>query len=52
MRCTERSEMPIALAMARPVQWVAWCGGVVQAGIWCPKIRSVAGALLTTMPRL
>ena len=24
MRCTERSEMPTALAIARPVQWVAW----------------------------
>ena len=30
MRCTERSEMPTALAIAPPVQWVAWCGGVVQ----------------------
>jgi hypothetical protein len=30
MRCTEPSEMPIALAIARPVQWVAWCGGSVQ----------------------
>ena len=27
---TERSEMPTALAIAPPVQWVAWCGGVVQ----------------------
>ena len=25
MRCTEPTEMPIALAIARPVQWVAWC---------------------------
>src|SRR6478672_6250260 len=30
MRCTEPTEMPMALAIARPVQWVAWCGGAVQ----------------------
>jgi hypothetical protein len=24
MRCTEPSERPMALAIARPVQWVAW----------------------------
>jgi hypothetical protein len=30
MRCTERSEIPIVLAIARPVQWVAWWGGGVQ----------------------
>ena len=24
MRCTERSEIAIVLAIARPVQWVAW----------------------------
>ena len=30
MRCTELSEMPAALAIARPVQWVAWCSGCVQ----------------------
>jgi hypothetical protein len=30
MRCTELSEMAIALAIARPVQWVAWCGGAAQ----------------------
>src|SRR5438132_2077227 len=30
MRCTEPSEMPMAWAIARPVQWVAWCGGSVQ----------------------
>jgi hypothetical protein len=23
-------EMPMALAIARPIQWVAWCGGAVQ----------------------
>jgi hypothetical protein len=22
--------MPMALAIGRPVQWVAWCGGSVQ----------------------
>ena len=31
MRCTEPSEMPMALAIARPVQWVAWCRGAVQS---------------------
>src|SRR5215469_3214422 len=30
MRCTLPTEMPMALAIARPVQWVAWCGGSVQ----------------------
>ena len=30
MRCTARSEMPTALAMARPVQWVASPGGSEQ----------------------
>src|SRR5260370_1549260 len=28
MRCTEPSEIPMALAIARPVQRVAWCGSV------------------------
>ena len=28
MRCTEVSEMPTARAIARPVQCVAWCGGI------------------------
>jgi DNA invertase Pin-like site-specific DNA recombinase len=27
LRYTEPSEMPMALAIARPVQWVAWCRG-------------------------
>jgi len=30
MRCTERGERPVALAIARPVQWVARRGGPVQ----------------------
>jgi hypothetical protein len=30
MRCTEPTEMPMALAIARPVQWVVWCGGSAQ----------------------
>jgi hypothetical protein len=30
MRCTGPTEMPMALAIARPVQWVAWCGGTVH----------------------
>src|ERR1700751_3806789 len=30
MRCTERSEMPLAAAIARPVQWVASPGGSVN----------------------
>ena len=30
MRCTARKETPTALAMARPVQWVAWLGGSAQ----------------------
>src|SRR5882724_9758084 len=29
MRCTEPSEMPVALAITRPVQWVAWRAAVV-----------------------
>ena len=31
MRCTERSEMPTALEIAPPAQWVAGCRGVVQS---------------------
>jgi hypothetical protein len=30
MRCTEPTEMPVALAIARPVQCGVWCGGSVQ----------------------
>ena len=30
MRWTEPCERPQALAIAGPVQWVAWCGGSVQ----------------------
>jgi hypothetical protein len=35
---TERSEMPIALAIARPVQWVAWCGGSVKVSAIAPRL--------------
>jgi len=30
MRCTEPNEIPMALAIVRPVQWVASCDGSVQ----------------------
>jgi hypothetical protein len=30
IRCTVRSDRPVALAIARPVQWVASCGGSPQ----------------------
>src|SRR6478752_6411567 len=30
MRCTEPTEMPMALAIVRLVQWVPWCGGSAQ----------------------
>ena len=55
MRCTELSEMPVALAIARPVQWVAWCGGSVQSlpprrrgsarppALWFPPRSAFAG---------
>ena len=29
MRCTEETLIPVALAIAAAVQWVAWCGGSV-----------------------
>ena len=32
MRCTERSEMPLAAAMVRPVQCVASPGGSIRVG--------------------
>jgi hypothetical protein len=33
MRCTERKEMPVCLAIARPVQWVASPGGSAQVRV-------------------
>src|SRR6185312_166347 len=49
MRCTEPTEMPMALAMARPVQWVAWCGGAVQVNA---TIRAVVSAAIGALPGL
>ena len=46
MRCTEPTEMPVALAIARPVQWVAWCGGSVQvSATTCAVVSAASGAL-------
>src|SRR5438270_13389171 len=46
MRCTEPTEMPMALAIARPVQWVAWCGGAVQVNATtCAVVAAAIGAL-------
>ena len=36
MRCTEPTEIPMALAIARPVQWVTWCGGAVHVSVTPP----------------
>src|SRR5436305_5980321 len=45
MRCTEPTEMPIALAIARPVQWVAWCGGAVHVNATtCAVVSAAIGA--------
>ena len=41
MRCTERSEMPLAAAIARPVQWVASPGGSASVS---STTRSTAAA--------
>src|ERR1700737_4809028 len=49
MRCTEPSEMPVALAIARPVQWVAWCGGSVQVSV---TTRAVVSAAIGGLPGL
>src|SRR5215472_6920137 len=49
MRCTEPSEMPMALAIARPVQWVAWCGGSVQVSA---TTRAVVSAAIGGLPGL
>jgi len=49
MRCTEPSEMPTALAIDRPVQWVAWCGGSVQVSA---ATRAVTSAAIGALPGL
>jgi hypothetical protein len=49
MRCTEPTEMPMALAIARPVQWVAWCGGAVH--VKAPT-RAVVSAASGALPGL
>src|SRR6266849_5900281 len=49
MRCTEPSASPIALAIARPVQWVAWCGGSVQVSA---TTRAVVSAAIGAVPGL
>ena len=41
---TEPSEMPTALAIARPVQWIAWCGGSVQVNSTTRAVFSAASA--------
>jgi len=48
MRSTEPSEMPMALAVARPVQWVAWCDGSVQS--LPPRRRGSAPPLARWFP--
>src|SRR5499427_2560868 len=46
MRCTEPTEIPMALAIPRPVQWVASCGGWVQvSATTCAATSSAIGAL-------
>jgi hypothetical protein len=46
MRCTEHTEMPIALAIARPVQWVAWCGGSLHvSATTCAVVSAAIGVL-------
>ena len=42
-------EMPVALAIARPVQWVAWCGGAVQVNA---TTRAVVSAAIGALPGL
>jgi hypothetical protein len=39
LRYTEPSEMPMALAIARPVQWVAWYRGSVQVSATARRFR-------------
>src|ERR1700751_838414 len=49
MRCTEPTEMPVALAIARPVQCVVWCGGSVQVSA---TTRAVGSAAIGALPGL
>ena len=49
MRCTEPTEIPLALAIARPVQWVASCGGSVQVSA---TTRAVVSAAIGALPGL
>ena len=49
MRCTERSEMPAALAIARPVQCVASCGGSPQVSA---TTRATVSAAIGGLPGL
>src|SRR5215813_8167611 len=49
MRCTEPNEMPMAVAIARPVQWVAWCGGSVHVKA---TTRAVVSAAIGGLPGL
>src|SRR5262244_3820372 len=45
MRCTEPSERPLTLAIARPVQWVASRGGSVQvSATTCAVVSAAIGA--------
>ena len=49
MRCTELGEMPVALAIARPVQCVAWCRGSVHVSA---TTRAVVAAASGALPGL
>ena len=49
MRCTELGEMPIVLAIARPLQWVASCGGSVHVSA---TTRAVVSAAIGAFPGL
>ena len=46
IRCTDRKEIPVVLAMARPVQWVASPGGSAQVKATTRRtVASAKGAL-------
>ena len=49
MRWTEPCERPQALAIAGPVQWVAWCGGSVQVSA---TTRAVVFTVIGDLPGL
>ena len=52
MRCTEPTEMPMALAIARPVQWVASCGGWVQvSATTCAAVSAANARSLNVLAR-